>query len=411
MSSKKLIYLDHAATTPADPEVVLAMEPYWRDVAANPSSLHRCGQAAIKAVDEAREAIATFMGAAHPREIIFTGSATEANNLAIRGIVKNSVFDKPHVVTTAIEHASVLETVRALARQNFASQNLGGREQTGTIEATILPVGSDGRVSPDAVRAAVKENTALVSIGYANNEIGTLQPVAEIAKVIREFRKTQSPRLQPPASSLQHPVFHTDAVQAAPWLDVDVKKLGVDMMTISAHKMYGPKGAGALYVKDGIQLEPVIYGGGQEYGLRSGTENVPAIVGFAKAAEMTGEWKKSAANIGVIEKFRDDAWKEVQAIAPNAELNGPVKNRLPNNLNIFIPDVDPEIFLVALSEDGICVSSGSACAARALGESHVITAIGKGGNDGCHLRITFGRQTTEDDIRALVAAMKKRLSV
>ncbi|MBI1957401.1 MAG: cysteine desulfurase [Candidatus Niyogibacteria bacterium] len=393
MNDKNLIYLDHAATTPADPEVVLAMEPHW--AAANPSSLHRCGQAAIKAVDDARETIADFVGAAHPREIIFTGSATEANNLAIRGVISNAqrvvlrnqkrtTLWAVHIITTAIEHASVLEPIHML-------------EKAGIIEVAILPVSETGLITPDAVAAAVQENTALVSIGWANNEIGTIQPIADIVRAV----KAKNPKI----------LVHTDAVQAAPWLDIDVKKLGVDLMTISAHKMYGPKGIGALYVKDGIKLEPVIYGGGQEYGLRSGTENVPGIAGFAKAAEMTAKWKKNAANTCAIEKLREYAWNEIRRIVPDAELNSPLKNRLPNYLNVFIPDADPEAFLIALSEDGVCVSSGSACAARSQTLSHVIAAIGKASKKGCHLRITLGRQTTPDNIRALIEAIKKRLSM
>ena len=408
--NKKLIYLDHAATTPVDPEVVLAMEPYWCDVSANPSSLHRCGQEAIKAVDGARETVARFVGASQPREIIFTGSATEANNLAIRGIVSNAqrvvlrnqkrtTLWVAHIVTTAIEHASVLEPIRAL-------------EKAGAIEATILGVDTGGRIQPEAVTAALRENTVLVSIGLANNEIGTIQPIAEIVAAVKAKSPREAQRVvlrNQKRTTLWAPIIHTDAAQAAPWLDVDVRKLGVDLMTISAHKMYGPKGIGALYRKDEVKLEPILYGGGQEYGLRSGTENVPAIVGFAKAAERTAEWKENAENIRAVEELREHLWNEIRRIIPNAEVNGHPSERLPNNLNVFIPNADPDVFLIALSEDGMCVSSGSACAARSQMLSHVIQAIGKADKNGCHLRITLGRRTARTDIDALVQATKKCL--
>lgn len=385
MKNKKYIYLDHAATTPVLPEVVLAMEPYWNDVAANPSSLHRCGQKAIAALDAARAAIASFIGAVHPREIIFTGSATEANNLAIRGVIHTrGSTSGPHVITTAIEHASILEPLRAL-------------ERDGKAEIEYVLVDEFGLANPDEVARRVRETTVLVSVGYANNEIGTIQPIAEIARAVY----AKNPKT----------LIHTDAVQAAMFLSTDVRNLGVDLMTVSAHKMYGPKGIGALYVKDGIHLEPIMYGGGQEYGLRSGTENVPAIVGFAKAVQLAAEWKSDAKNVANMKSLRDFTLAEIQRVVPDAKLNGHPAHRLPNNLNVFIPGVDRELFLIALSEEGICVSSGSACAARGQKISHVISALGRGDKPrGCHLRITLGIRTTRDDIIALLEAMKKHLS-
>ncbi len=382
MSDKKLIYLDHASTTPGLPEVVLAVEPYWSMVAANPSSLHRCGQNAIAALDDARARIQKFVGADMPREIIFTGSATEANNLAIRGVVLKSGVSRAHVLAIATEHASVLEPLKAL-------------ERAGAAEIEYVAVYEEGCVLPDDIARRVRETTALVSVGYANNEIGTVQHVAEIARAVRgKNSKT---------------LIHTDAVQAALFLDMNVHDLGVDLMTFSAHKIYGPKGIGALYIKNGTNLEPVIYGGGQEYGLRAGTENVPLAAGFAKAAELAA-LRKNGENGNALKELRDFAFAEIRHIVPDAKLNGHPLKRLPNHLNVFIPSVDSEMFLVALSEEGICVSSGSACAARSQTLSHVIAAIGRGDWKGCHLRITFGIQTTRDDITALVRAIKKHLS-
>jgi len=328
----------------------------------------------MKAVDESRETIQKFLGAANHREIIFTGSATEANNLAIQGIAGSSEKDissLPQVITTKIEHPSVLEPIRAL-------------EAYGKIEAVYLAVDKEGLISLEELKRALDENTILVSIGYANSEIGVIQPIQKAVKRVKEF----NPRI----------IFHTDAVQAIQFLESDVQKLGADLMTISAHKIYGPKGIGVLYVRDGIRLEPVIYGGGQEYGLRSGTENVPLIVGFAKAIEILKEGKSNQKNIEKIKSFRNYLWEELQAAVPGISINGSLEHRLPNNLNIFIPNVDSEIFLIAFSEAGICVSSGSACASRSQKPSHVIEALGRNTREGCHLRITLGRQTNRQEL-------------
>lgn len=428
MKRAKKIYLDYAASTPVDPGVVLAMEPYWNKIYANPGAIHICGQESIKAIDEARETIQKFLGAEAPREIIFTGSATEANNLAIRGVVvgktgasliaatpagsvildsaRRAFRDKgaeprandapvllPRVITSAIEHSSVLEPIRAL-------------EKEGLVEAVYLDVNQEGLIDLDELKKALSKNTVLVTIGYANNEIGVIQPIDEVAKIIRDFKKTPKPLV----SSSQLPVFHTDAVQAIQFLETDVEKLGVDMMTISAHKIYGPKGIGALYVRDGlsaqagIRLEPIIYGGEQEYGLRSGTENVPLIVGFAKAIEILAAWKKNSKNIQKVQNLRDYLWDNLAVRPPfggrtakKISINGSLDKRLPNFLNVFIPTIDDETFLIALSEQGVCVSSGAACASRSQKPSHVIGALGRK-REGCNLRISLGRDTTKGEL-------------
>src|SRR3989344_285591 len=380
MKNKKKIYLDFASTAPMERGVVLAMEPYWSETYANPGSIHSCGQDAIKAVDGARGTIQKFLGARSPHEIIFAGSATEANNLATRGVVKLKTprVAKPRVITTRIEHPSVLEPIRRLAEH-------------GEIEAVYLGVDKGGLINPEELKSSINENTVLVSIGYANNEIGTIQPIQEAVKIVKEL----NPKI----------IFHTDAVQAIQFLEADVKKLGVDLMTVSAHKIYGPKGIGALYVKDGIKLESVIYGGGQEYGLRSGTENVPFIVGFAKAVQILEKWKTQT-NIKKLESLRDYLWQEMQTWKRGFQVNGVMGEKLlPNNLNIHIPSADGETLLVALSEAGACVSSGSACASRSQGPSHVITAIG-GRENGANLRLTIGRQTVKDDIDAFLETLK-----
>jgi len=381
MSKEEKTYLDFASTTPVAPEVVLAMRPYWSEIYANPGSIHSCGQSAIKAVDGARGIIQKFLGASSPHEIIFTGSATEANNLAICGPLGYPVAkwgDKPKIITTQIEHQSVLEPIRRLAE----------REQ---IEAVYLGVDKEGLINLEELKSLINEDTVLVSIGHANNEIGTIQPIQEAVKIVEEL----NPKI----------IFHTDAVQAVQFLESDVQKLGVDLMTISAHKIYGPKGIGALYVRDGIKMQPVIYGGGQEYGLRSGTENVPLMVGFAKALEILARWKTKE-NIEKIAKLRDYLWQEMQIWKRGFQVNGATgEKRLPNNLNVHIPDIDGETLIVALSEAGICVSSGSACASRSQKPSHVINALG-GRETGANLRLTVGRPTSKADIDLFLEKFK-----
>lgn len=388
--AQKRIYLDYAATTPVDPEVVKAMRPYWVRRFGNPGSLHSFGREAQAAVDESRAKIAAFLGC-QPREVIFTGSATEANNLAIRGVIRNWKLENrnltalPHIITTAIEHESVLETCRDL-------------EKTGQAKVTYVPVDRQGYVKLDAFRAALRAETVLVSVMYANNEIGTIQPIAKIAEVIRNWKLE--------IKNSYYPLFHTDAAQATQFLEMDVGHLGVDLMTISAHKIYGPKGIGALYARHrGRFLSPVVTGGGQEYGLRSGTENTPYIVGFAKAIELV---KANRVQYGrKIKSLRDELWRGIMRFAPEAVVNSP-DNALPNLLNVSFRGASGEELLLKLDRSGIAVSTGSACSSRALKPSHVLGALGLpeeliAGT----IRFSLGRPTTHQEIISVIQTLKK----
>lgn len=390
----KKIYLDYAATTPVDILVEKVMKPYFNRKFGNPSSLHFFGQEALAVIDESRAKIAKNIGADF-KEIVFTGSATEANNLVLRGIVKN--VKQPRIIISAIEHESVLETARDL-------------EKTG-VEVIYLPVNRDGIVDLVKLKKSLNERTVLISIMYANNEIGIIQPIAEIMKIIKNFRKI---------NNLLFPLLHTDAVQAFQFLDCDVNKLGVDLMTLSAHKIYGPKGIGALYIRQKKELDkktiihnskfiiPNITGGGQEFGLRSGTENVAGIAGFAKAVELAAKNReKENKRIGELSGY---FWKEIKKIYPKAKINGPkigAKNRLPNILNIYYPDNSAEDLLIKLDLAGVAVSSGSACSSRALSLSHVLKACGFSDKRiKSSLRFSFGRFTTMAEIKEALKKMK-----
>ncbi|HEY4524020.1 MAG TPA: cysteine desulfurase family protein [Candidatus Paceibacterota bacterium] len=423
------IYLDYAATTPVDPRVFNAMRPYFSEKFGNPGSVHRSGQEAIAAMDKARERVANAIDAQF-REVIFTASATEANNLAFRGTVRNfwwnffkesgqknsSLSRAPHIITTAIEHESVLETLRDM-------------EKRGAAKVTILPVDHDGVVNLKKLKAALNKNTVLVSVMYASNEIGTIQPILEISKMISEFKNKHGGI---------YPLLHTDAAQAFQYLDCNVNTLSVDLMTLSSHKIYGPKGVGALYVrsrnnelgimnnKSGIRnfktiihnspfIAPIITGGGQEFGLHSGTENVPAIVGFGRAAELLTEYAKEPKRIG---ELRDYFLAQLKKIKPRVEINGPVIRynkkksaspyfRLPNNLNVYFPDSSSEKMLVKLDTLGIEASAGSACAVRSLMPSYVIKALGFSEKRAkSSLRFSLGRQTTLGDIDEILRRIK-----
>lgn len=390
----KRIYLDYAATTPVDPEVLSAMMPYFSERFGNPGSLHTFGQEAIAAVDRSRETIAHTLGAEF-RQVVFTASATEANNLALRGAVRKfreaHMAEKqaaaPHtparVIVSAIEHESVLETARDLACEG--------------VDVVYIPV--------DALKESLTPETAIASIMYANNEIGSVQPIRAIADVIKEFKaktKTGGP----------FPLFHTDAAQAFQFLDCDVKKLGVDLMTISSHKIYGPKGAGALYVRDTALLAPLITGGGQEFGLRSGTENVPAIVGFAKAVELAvAAREKESKRIAAL---RDRLWQGIKKVFPKAEVNefedGTGAATLPNILNIYFPGRAAQDLLLKWDLAGLAVSAGSACRARAVTPSYVIEALGYSKERAAaSIRFSLGRPTTEQEIDGALEIMKSAL--
>ncbi|MFA6429425.1 MAG: aminotransferase class V-fold PLP-dependent enzyme [Patescibacteria group bacterium] len=378
----RLIYLDHAATTPTDARVVDAMRPFMTDVFGNPSSLHQLGVRAQTAVMEARESIAKIINA-HADEIVFTSGGTESDNLAIVGIVGHQNADDrlPHVVTSAIEHHAVLETLKYL-------------EKTGAIALTVVPVDRQGIVDPKTVLAAMTQDTVLVSIMTANNEIGTIQPIAEIGRAILSWRKEH-------ASTF--PLFHSDACQAAGVLDLNVEKSHVDLLTISGSKIYGPKGVGALFVRRGVKLAPMVRGGGQERNLRSGTENVPGIVGMAKALELLEEGRE-AENVRLT-TLRDRLIEGLLRL-PKTFLNGHATERLPNNANVTFLDMEGEAAVLYLDAKGICSSTGSACASTSLDPSHVILALGVS-YEAAHgsVRFTLGHSTTEKDVDFVIEIM------
>ncbi len=380
---RRKIYLDYASTAPVDPRVAKAMTPYFDAKFGNPGAMHSFGQEAQAAVDNSRQKIADFFGSDFT-EIILTGSATESNNLAIRGIMlqaqkQGSPTPLPHIITSAIEHKSVLETCRDLEKQGLA-------------EVTYLPVTRDGFVRPEDVCKAIKENTILVSIIYVNNEIGTIQPIAEVAKAIRGHKL----------------VFHTDAVQALNYLDCSVEKLGVDLLTFSSHKIYGPKGIGGLFVKKGTAIAPIITGGNQEGGLRSGTENVPYIVGFAQAIEIAQTMREK--ECARVEKLRDYFIDKVLESIKIAELNGSRENRIANNANFLFRGIDANKLLIALDQAGIAASSGSTCAIKTVTPSATIMALGRSEAEAKQsVRFTLGRGTARQDIDYAVAALRRIL--
>ena len=390
MSTPKKVYFDYAASTPVDPGVLNSILPYFGEKYGNAASIHSFGQEAQIAIDEARTKVANFFECSFS-EIIFTGSATESINLAIRGAIKASWAaakdKKPHIITSRIEHEAVLDTCRDLEKEG--------------VEVTILPVNADGFVKQEDVRSALKENTALVSIMYANNEIGTIQPIKEIGRIVKEVRRERGG---------VYPLFHTDAVQAVNFLDCGAERLGVDLLSFSGQKIYGPKGVGGLYRKEGMSIKPIITGSGQEFGLRSGTSNVPLIVGLAEAIALLSEMKKLA---GQIEQLRDRLIERVIKEIPGAKLNGSLENRLPNNANLNFGAVKSKIdssLIVALDLAGFAISAGSACQSKAQKPSHVLTAIGLSPQEvKKSIRVSLGKTTTMEEIDGLVEALKKIL--
>ncbi|TAM77435.1 cysteine desulfurase [bacterium] len=365
------IYLDHAATTPVRPEVLDAMLPYFTTVGYNPSSLHAEGQAARAALDGARERTAALLGA-EPKEIVFTGGGSEADTLAIHGVARATVQRGRRLVTSAVEHHAVLHAMDALESEGW--------------EVVRLPVDREGRVATEAFARALDEPTALASIMLANNEIGTIQPVGELAAIAHEHGA----------------LFHTDAVQAGGQLSIDVRTLGVDLLSLSAHKFYGPKGVGLLYVRRGTPLRPLVYGGGQEYGARAGTENVAGIVGFARALELAlvdlpARGERTAA--------LRDRLAEALLELPGTRLLGPASGsfRLPNNLSLAFAGVSGEALMIRLDLEGIAVSTGSACASGSLDPSHVVRAIElEKPYDAGVVRFSLGRTTQEAEIEQTV---------
>lgn len=387
------IYLDYAATTPLDERVFSAMQPYLQEKFGNAGSLHWAGQEAQGALDIARKTLADAIGA-HLQEIYFTGSATEANNLILRGVVASANRSgniQPHIIVSTVEHESVLATARELEKEG--------------VRVGYAAVGKDGVVRPEDIERLMEKHTVLVSCMLANNEIGTIQPVVRIGEALERERTRRKEALE------RIPlVFHTDAVQAFAHLPLDVAAFGIDAMTVSAHKLYGPKGVGALYVRKGTGVAPQVTGGGQEYGLRSGTENIACIVGFAEAVRLN-ETAKRTGEPGRISALRDALWKELQETFPDISINGGVEARLPNNLNVRLPGVHAEEALVALDAEGVAISIGSACSARARTPSHVLEAIGldrKAMQES--VRLTVGRFTSEEEVREALAVMKRTIA-
>ncbi len=369
------IYLDYAATTPLDPRVLEAMMPYLTEHFGNPNSLHTFGRVARKAVDEAREQIAALLHC-HPSELVFTSGGTESINLALRGVAAAYRDKGNHIVTTAIEHHAVLHTCKALEEQGFV--------------VTYLPVDEHGLVTPEQVAEAVTGRTILVSVMHANNEIGTIEPIAEIAQAVKEKR----PEV----------LVHTDAVQTVGHIPVDISELGVDLLSFAAHKFYGPKGVGGLFVRRGTKLVPQLTGGGQERNRRSGTENVAGIVGMAKALALAVE--EMATEMPRLQALRDELIAGVLARIPESRLNGHPTQRLPHNAHFCFRGVESETLLLQLDWHGIAASSGSACSSGSLEPSHVLLALGLPydwvlGS----LRLTLGRFTTREDIQRVLEVL------
>ncbi|HET9980510.1 MAG TPA: cysteine desulfurase NifS [Ktedonobacterales bacterium] len=363
--SDGVIYMDHAATTPVDPDVLAAMLPYFSERFGNPSSIYRLGRQSYDALETAHETVARMLGC-RPVEIIFTGGGSEADNLAIKGVAYAKRRRGDHIITTAIEHHAVLHTCQQLEREGY--------------RVTYLPVDATGLVNPDDVAAAITDETALVTMMYANNEVGTIQPIAEIGRICRARRVP----------------FHTDAVQAGGLLAIDVNTLGVDLLSLSAHKFYGPKGVGILYARQGTRIQPQILGGSQERNRRAGTENVPGAVGAAVALERAQT--NRAAESDRLSALRDRLISGLLQI-PDTRLTGHPERRLPNNASFAFAGVEGESLLLNLDLIGVAASSGSACTTGSVEPSHVLMALGvsEGAARG-HLRLTLGHSSDDGDV-------------
>src|SRR5580698_6320779 len=365
------IYLDYNATTPVDREVLEAMLPYFSGSFGNASSIHSAGQRGRAAVDAERESVATLLGA-KPSEIVFTCGGTEADNLALFGTVAHCVQPRKHMVTTAIEHHAVLNCAEALEKQG--------------VDVTYVPAGRDGIVDPDEIREAIRPETVLISVMLANNETGTIQPIEEIGRIAAE----------------EDIDFHCDAVQAAGKLPLDVNRLGVDLLSISAHTIYGPKGTGALYVRSGTPLEPQFHGGHHERDRRPGTENVPGIVGLGKAAELAR--KNLMTDCARISSLRNRLEDALLAACADARVNGNRAQRVSNTSNISFHAAGGEALVIALDLQGISCSTGAACSSGAVGPSHVLMAIGLSADEArSSLRFSLGRTTTAEEIDQVIA--------
>ncbi len=374
----RIIYLDHAATTYVKPEVFEAMKPYFTEHFGNASSIYSLGRESKKAVEEAREKVAKALKA-EAREIYFTGSGSEADNWAVKGVAAANRKKGNHIITSAIEHPAIMNACKYLEGQGF--------------EVTYLPVDSDGSVSLEDLKKAIKDTTILISIMFANNEIGTIQPIQEIGALARE----------------KGILFHTDAVQAVGNVDIDVNKLNIDLLSLSGHKFYGPKGVGALYVKKGVKITSFIHGGAQERGKRASTENLPGIIGLGKAIELAAE-NMEEYNKKLLD-LRDKTIEGLMARIPYIRLNGHRSNRLPGNVNISFQYIEGESLLLMLDMQGVCGSSGSACSSGSLDPSHVLMAIGLP-HEIAHgsLRLTFGDVNTQEDVDFILEEIPKIVS-
>ncbi|MHB9019691.1 MAG: cysteine desulfurase family protein [Minisyncoccota bacterium] len=363
------VYLDNASTTPVDPRVLRAMLPYFKGKYGNPSSLHTLGREGKKAIEASRNSIAKQIGA-ESDEIIFTSGGTESDNLAILGIARAYKDRGKHIIVSNIEHKAILDPCKKLEKEGF--------------EIIYLEVDKNGLISLEKLGSSIRPDTILVSIMYANNEIGTIQPIKEIAKTIKN-------------NKLSDPIFHTDACQAIGALPINIKELGVDALTMSSPKIYGPKGIGCLYLNKKYKIEPIIFGGGQERGLRSGTENVAAIVGFSEALSIS-EKKRVLENSRLI-KLRDYFLFRIKKEIDGVLINGDIKKRLPNNINISIKGVEGESLLLLLDRYGVYCSTGSACSSLDLNPSYVLLGIGLPLELAhCSIRFSLGRYTKKSDI-------------
>jgi len=376
----KRVYMDHVAGMPIDPRVVEAMMPYFSVVYGNPSSIHSFGQEARGALEDSRRRVAELVGAAKKDEVVFTSGGTESNNLAIKGVAYRNKDKGNHIVTTTIEHMSVLNTCKYLGRQGF--------------KITYVPVDTYGTVDVHDIESQITDDTILVSVIYANGEIGTIEPIKQIGEIAHDKKA----------------YFHVDAVAAAGQVPINVNEEHIDLLSLSSNDLYGPKGVGALYIKEGTRIEPVLHGGGQERGLRSGTENLPSIVGMGKAAEIANAEMKTEGERQ--SRLRARFIKDMLDSIPYSFLNGHPTKRLPNNVSVRFSFIEGESLILSLDMEGVAASTGSACTAKTLEPSHVLRAIGLK-HEEAHgsLLFTLGRQSTDEDVdyvlRVLPAIVKR----
>ncbi len=371
----KLCYFDHAATTAVNEEVLKEMFPYFSLNYGNASSMYQIGRKSHQAIELARKKVANSIGA-KPKEIYFTGCGSESDNLAIKGFCRANKQKGNHIITTKIEHPAVLHTCQSLEKEGFT--------------VTYLSVNPEGRISLEELERAITNQTILISIMFANNEIGTIQPIKEISAIAEKH----------------HIIFHTDAVQAVGNVAIDVEKMGIDMLCLSSHKFYGPKGVGSLYIKEGILVDKIQDGGHQERDKRAGTENVAGIVGTGKAIELACGNLESYNQ--KLQMLRDYYFDQLQKRIPQAKINGDIKHRLPGNANVSFPSIDGQSLLFKLDERGICASAGSACSTGMTSPSHVLLAIGlKDELANGTLRVTFGEENTKEEVDYLLDSLEE----